>query len=132
MAQGFDGHISKPIQMQLLYQELRRCLPHAAQGQERLTSPPEAPAGAFDRERLARLLGEMELLLSSHNLAAIDMLSVIMKTAPPSIALKSFRDCLKSFNFNGALTCLKEMYREFDITRETGNFHGETENPDRR
>jgi hypothetical protein len=55
-----------------------------------------------------------------------------MKTAPPTAALKAFRDNLKRFNFDGALGCLDELYRELDITRETGTFHGEAENTDRR
>ncbi|ABK99669.1 hybrid sensor histidine kinase/response regulator [Pelobacter propionicus] len=132
MGQGFDGHISKPIQLGMLFQELRRCLPHATKEEETILPSKETPSTVVDRQLLARLLGKMELLLSSHNLATIDLLSDIMKTAPPTAALKIFRDHLKRFNFDGALGCLDELYREFDITRETGNFHGETENPDRR
>lgn len=117
MGQGFDGYIAKPVELALLFNEMRRCLPDSMlkTGMEG-KSPPVATRiveAHADKDRLKALLGEIEALLKSSNMAVIEEVSELEKIVPGSGPVKTLKEHVKKCHFDKALTCLSDINREF-------------------
>jgi len=118
---GFDGYVSKPVEFALLYEEIYRFLPDRARstGEEGETrSPqPESAEAAFDRERLAVVLTEIEELLRNSNMAVIDKVAQLTKLAPVADSVAALGRHVDQLDFDGALHSLGEVYLELGISR---------------
>ena len=115
-SQGFDGYLAKPIDFDLLFAEIKRCLPDSASQGSRETEPPPASTAAslpaVDRARLAALLGEIEEMLKVCNMAVCDKAAELAKVVPATASVVTFLQCVKRFDFEGALGGLVGIRRE--------------------
>lgn len=101
-----------------MLQELQRHFPGAIQQESAaLSAFTEQRETTLDREQLAVLLGEIEVLLRNSNMAVIDKVSQFTKTVPDSTLINTLRRHVNQCNFDGALNCLEEVCHEFGITR---------------
>jgi PAS domain S-box-containing protein len=118
LSQGFDGHISKPVEFAQLLRELQRHFPGAIQQEsEALPALTEHRETTLDREQLSVLLGEIEVLLRNSNMAVIDKVSQFTRTVPGSTVITTLRRHVNQCNFDGALNCLEEVFHELGIPR---------------
>jgi PAS domain S-box-containing protein len=79
-------------------------------------SPSYVTTIPIDRERLAALLGEIEALLQNCDMAVNGKTLELVILAPGTALIDTLRHHVRQCNFNEALSCLKDIYRQFNIT----------------
>ena len=140
LASGFDGYVSKPIDMGLFFQAMADCLPR--QGQTTLpevapppvtASPAEAASGelppgetattmtATEGQQLATLLDDIATLLGNRNLGVIDRFNELRRLVPHSAPVERLGRHLKKFDFDGALSTLVDIERSLAHTHNGGS-----------
>lgn len=119
LSNGFDGYIAKPVEIAALFSELRRCLPDKLHNGPGEGGPsfvkPGASSTLVDREQLARLLNEMETLLQTSNMAAVEKMAELVRALPGSSSVARFKHHVDQCDFDDAMTCVADIYHEFDI-----------------
>ncbi len=127
-SRGFDGYLTKPFDINNLFSEIQRCMLDSRHPDdlkiEPLPSPQVSELLETVKEQLSAILGEIEFLLETHNMAVIDKISELEKAVPLTVAIDSFRQQVKQYHFDRALALLPEIYHEFDIMPCKGSFIG--------
>ncbi len=119
LGEGFDGYLSKPVDMNILLEQIGRWQPAGVPLPGEGTDPPgrEAPQEkqAVDREQLAPLLAEIEDLLSRNRLSVIEKLAGLQQMLPVSESVQAMRERIKKYDFKGARKHLAQVYTDLDI-----------------
>jgi two-component system CheB/CheR fusion protein len=115
LTQGFDGYVSKPMDIHALLAEIRRCLQMPAE----YTTTPSAPFAvatqAVDKEKLADLLREVKILLQHNDMSVFDRMEDLSRVMPNSQLLDTLRGQIRHFECKSALQTVEKIYEKFDI-----------------
>ena len=119
LQRGFDGYVTKPVEFKLLFDEIRRCCAGTAADPDRSSvvpsEPPPAAEALIDREKVSVLAGEIETLLGQGNLASRAKVDELTSLLAPSPEVENLRQCVKRYDFTGALRSLVEICREHAV-----------------
>ncbi len=121
LCHGFDGYVAKPLELAVLFSEMKRCLPQrASDGHEatnRFFPSPEVTGHTIDRTQITALLREIESLLTNNNMRVVDTVNELKKVLPAMVAVDTLRHHVKMCRFEEALTCIAEIRGGLGIER---------------
>jgi two-component system CheB/CheR fusion protein len=115
LTQGFDGYVSKPLDIHALLEEIKRCLQMPAEYTATPTALSASTTQPVDKEKLADLLREVENLLQHNNMSVLDRMGELSRVMPNSQLLDTLRAQIRLFDCRSALQTVEKIYEKFDI-----------------
>ncbi|MEI6206467.1 MAG: chemotaxis protein CheB [Desulfuromonadales bacterium] len=113
--EGFDGYVSKPMDMRRLQEEIKRCLQISADQAVSTPALSVADQQPVDKEKLAEILKEMKNLLQRNNMSVLDRSGELSKIMPTSHLLDSLLHQIRLFDCTGALQTIARIHETFEI-----------------
>ena len=117
MCDGFDGYVSKPMDIYALLKEIRRCLQIPDGIPLHLTGLPDSVPYQVDKEKLAALLRDMEKLLRQNNMSVMERIGELLCFIPASPLLDTLCGQIRQFDCTSALLTIENIYADFDISK---------------
>jgi signal transduction histidine kinase/DNA-binding NarL/FixJ family response regulator len=114
---GFDGYISKPVNMRTLFYEIQRCLNMQTISSISTEEVSSNVLRSGDKKKLAGLLQEMEKLLHQNDMSVLDRISDISRFIPDSELFAQLKQQVRTLDWNGALQTNARMFEAFEIPR---------------
>ena len=115
LTQGFDGYVSKPLDIHALLDEIKRCLRMPAEYTATLSALSAVATQAVDKGKIADLLREVKILLQQNNMSVLDRMGDLSRAIPDSQLLDTLRAQIRLFDCRSALQTVEKIYEEFDI-----------------
>lgn len=114
---GFDGYVSKPLDIQTLFEEIKRCL--------QINTDISHPSGDFtshepqavDKATLAELLHDMETLLQHSDMSVLDRINAISSVIPDKHISGLLSRQIRQLDYTGALRSIATIYETYGIPR---------------
>jgi two-component system CheB/CheR fusion protein len=117
LSQGFDGYISKPFDIQILFKEISCCLrinTDYSDSSEYFTShEPQS----VDMENLAGLLQEMKKLLQQNDLSVLDRINEISNLIPDKHLSGVLSQQIRQIDYTGSLKSIATICEKYGIPR---------------
>ncbi|MDD2855350.1 MAG: ATP-binding protein, partial [Desulfuromonadaceae bacterium] len=114
---GFDGYVSKPLDMYTLFEEIKSCLKmqncNPSFTEEISSDLPKS----VDKEKLAGLFQELEALLQQNDMSVLDMINDISRLIPDSDLFAQLKQQVRNFDWSAALQTNARMIDAFEIER---------------
>ena len=112
---GFDGYVSKPVDIQALFEEIKCCLhittEHSDLSENFTYQEPQAVA----KEKLASLIKEMEKLLQHNDMSVLDRINEISSLIPDKHLSGLLSQQIRDLDYTGALKNIETICEIYDI-----------------
>jgi two-component system CheB/CheR fusion protein len=114
---GFDGYVSKPVDIQALFKEIRRCLHIAADHPDPSGNFTSHEPHTIDKEKLAGLMQEMEKLLQQSDMSVLDRVNEISGLIPDKTLSGLLSQQIRQLDYTGSLQSIVTICERYDIPR---------------
>ena len=120
---GFNGYLSKPMDMNKMLDEIRRCLGLSDCDVDASSASIISDHSGVDLEKLSDLLRNFESLLKQNNLSVIDRIGELDKIIPDSPLNGTLHRQIRQFDCVGALHTIERIFEEYGIRRTVNIKH---------
>jgi CheY-like chemotaxis protein len=113
---GFDGYVSKPMNIYFLFEEIMRCLRINTDNYNHSENLTYHEPQTVNMEKLAGFLQEMEQLLQSNDMSVLDRINELSRLIPDKHISDRLNHQIRQLDSAGALKSIAEVCEIYGIT----------------